>query len=168
MPLGYTQRVMQHGRLTKIAVRATAALAAILMEMAGLCVLERRRTQAELNAVLSAFFSDVVLRDIHESRSGRSIQVIISRDGPPLAYWRARWLNLLLDRRTLFPKASPVTRSSFLLSNAVTTETPAELHLPKGMDFVVLSLDEELSEYPGLNVLPSHKCAAPRPAHTQG
>src|SRR6266566_70403 len=53
---------MQHSRFTKIAVRATAALAALLLGMAVLSVLERRRTQAELDAVLSAFFSDAVLR----------------------------------------------------------------------------------------------------------
>jgi hypothetical protein len=38
---------MQHRRLTKIAVRATAALAALLLGMAALYILERRRTQAE-------------------------------------------------------------------------------------------------------------------------
>jgi hypothetical protein len=54
---------MKHGRFTKIAVRATA-LAALLLGMAALSVLERRRTQAELGAVLSAFFSDAVLRDM--------------------------------------------------------------------------------------------------------
>jgi len=47
---------MQQSRFTKIAVRATAALAALLLGMAALSVLERRRTQAELGAVLSAFF----------------------------------------------------------------------------------------------------------------
>lgn len=133
---------MQQSRFTKIAVRATAALAALLLGMAALSVLERRRTQAELGAVLSAFFSDAVLRDIHESGSGRGIQVIVLREGPRSAFWRARWLNLLLDRQTLFAQASPVTRSSFFLSNAITTDTPAELHLPKGVDFVVLSRGE--------------------------
>ena len=124
---------MQHSRLTKFAVRATAALAALLLGMAALSVLERWRTQGELSAVL---------RDIHESRSGRGIQVIVLREGPQSAFWRARWLNLLLDPRTLFPRASPVTRSSFFFSNAVTTDTRAELHLPKGVDFVVLSRSE--------------------------
>ncbi|PYU85739.1 MAG: hypothetical protein DMG50_00195 [Acidobacteria bacterium] len=106
-------------------MRATAALAALLLGMAALSVLERR-TQAELGAVLSAFFSDAVLRDIHESGSGRGIQVIVLREGPRSAFWRARWLNLLLDRQTLFAQASPVTRSSFFLSNAVTTDTIIE------------------------------------------
>src|SRR2546421_9199802 len=91
---------MQQSRFTKIAVRATAALAALLLGMAALSVLERRRTQAELGAVLSAFFSDAVLRDIHESGSGRGIQVIVLREGPRSAFWRARWLNLLLDRKS--------------------------------------------------------------------
>src|SRR5215472_12540840 len=131
---------MQHRRLTKIAVRATVALAALLLGMAALSVLERRRTQAELSAVLSALFSDAVLR--YESGSGRGIQVIILRDGPGSAIWRARWLNCLVDRQTLFPQASRVTRSSFFLSNAITTDTPEELHLPKGVDFVVVSRGE--------------------------
>jgi len=132
---------MQHSRLSKIVARATAALAALLLGMAALSVLERRRAQAELSAVLSAFFSEA-LRDIHESRPGRGIQVIILRDGPGSAIWRARWLNWLVDRQTLFPQASRVTRSSFFLSNAITTDTPAELHLPKGVDFVVVSRGE--------------------------
>jgi len=140
---------MQQSRFTKIAVRATAALAALLLGMAALSVLERRRTQAELGAVLSAFFSDAVLRDIHESGSGRGIQVIVLREGPRSAFWRARWLNLLLDRQTLFAQASPVTRSSFFLSNAVTTDTRAELHLPKGVDFVVVSRSELERGQPG-------------------
>jgi hypothetical protein len=117
---------MQYSRYTKIAVRTTAVLAALLLGITALSVLERRRTQAELGAVLSAFFSDAVLRDIHESGSGRGTQVIVLREGPQSAFWRARWLN----RQTLFPQASPVTRSSFFLSNAVTTDTRAELHLP--------------------------------------
>jgi hypothetical protein len=58
-------------------------------------------------------------------------------------------LNLLLDRQTLFPQASPVTRSSFFLSNAVTTDTRAELHLPKGVDFVVVSRSELERGQPG-------------------
>jgi hypothetical protein len=131
---------MQHSRFTKIAVRATAALAVLLLGMAALSVLERRRTQAELSAVLSALFSDAILR--HDSASGRGIQVIILRDGPGSAIWRGRWWNWLLDRQTLFPQASRITRSSFFLSNAITTDTPAELHLPKGVDFVVLSRGE--------------------------
>jgi hypothetical protein len=119
---------MQHRRPTKIAVRATAALAALLLGMAALSVLERRRTQAELSAVLSALFSDAVLR--HDSASGRGIQVIILRDGPGRQLERS-W-NWLFDRQTLFPQSSRITRSSFFLSNAITTDTPAELHLPKG------------------------------------
>jgi hypothetical protein len=135
---------MKHSRFTKIPVRATA-LAALLLGMAALSVLERRRTHAELGAVLSAFFSDAVLRDIYESGSGRGIQVIVLREGPQSAFWRARWF----DRQTLFPQASPVTRSSFFLSNAVTTDTRAELHLPKGVDFVVVSRSELERGQPG-------------------
>src|SRR3989440_1507132 len=125
---------MQQSRFTKIAVRATAALAALLLGMAALSVFERRRTQAELGAVLSAFFSDAVLRDTHESGSGRGIQVIVLPEGPQSTSWRARGLNFLVDRQTLFAQASRVTRSSFFLSNAVTTDTIIELHLPKAVD----------------------------------
>jgi hypothetical protein len=59
---------------------------ALLLGMAALSVLERRRTHAELGAVLSAFFSDAALRDIHESGSGRGIQVIVLREGPQSAF----------------------------------------------------------------------------------
>src|SRR6266550_207156 len=95
---------MQQSRFTKIAVRGTAALAALLLGMAALSVLERRRTQAELSAVLSALFSDAILRQ--DSASGRGIQVIILRDGPGSAIWRGRWWNWLLDQQTLFPQAA--------------------------------------------------------------
>jgi hypothetical protein len=84
-----------------------------------------------------------------QGRDAAFIQVIVLLEGPQLAFWRARWLNLLLDRQTLFPQASPVTRSSFFLSNAVTTDTRAELHLPKGVDFAVVSRSELERGQPG-------------------
>lgn len=135
---------MQLGRYTKIAVRAAGVLVALMLGMAALSILEYRRTQGELGAVLSAFLFDRLLRDIHDSGSDvPSRHVILSRGGPQDAYWRVRWLNLALDRQRLFPQASLVTHSSFFLSNAITTDTHAELHPPKGLDFVVVS-DEEL------------------------
>ncbi|HKW61342.1 MAG TPA: hypothetical protein VJN89_02250 [Candidatus Acidoferrum sp.] len=133
---------MQRSRLTKVAVRVTVVLAALVLGFAALSVFERWRTQAEFGTVLSAFFSDTLLHDIQKSGSGRAVQVIILREGPRDAIWKARWLNLLLDRKMPFPQASPVTLSSLFLSNAVTTDTAAELRLPKGVDFVVVSRSE--------------------------
>lgn len=140
---------MQRGRYTKIVVRTAAFLAALLLGIVALSVLDNRRTQGELGAVLSDFFSERLLRDIHDSRFEGRIQVIVLRGGPKDATYRDRWLNLAFDRKPPFPQASPVTRSSFFLSNAVTTEMRTELPPRTGLDFVVVSRSELQHGQPG-------------------
>ena len=123
---------MPRSRFIKFGVRAIMGVASLLVTMSALFVLERHRTQAEMGAVLSAFFSDRVMPNIQDPNSGRGMQIIVLRDPRLSGIWRGRrfwWFDPLRS----FPEASPVTRSSFFWSNAVPTEFRTEMHLP-GVD----------------------------------
>lgn len=103
---------------------------------------EQRRTHAEVGAVLSAYLSDEVLHHhAHDWGSGRGIRIILQREAQQPGTWRWRW-SLLFDRRVRFPQASLVTRTTFVVSNAVASDIRAELHLPRGVDSVVVSRRE--------------------------
>jgi len=132
---------MRRSGYTKAAVRASTVVVALLVVIAAVSIIERQRTQAELGAVLSAYLSDEVLHDAHDWGSGRGIQVILQREAQQPGTWRWRW-SLLFDRRLHFPQASFVTRTSFVVSNAVASDIRAELRLPNGVEAVVLSRNE--------------------------
>ena len=113
--------------------------------MALLVFAELRRTQAETNALLSDTFS-ASLHDVPDLGSGRSFQIVIMRESQspgtlPGHQPRARW-RLLFDDKLRFPQASLATRSNFLLTNAVPTNIRVKLHLPSGVESVVLSNSE--------------------------
>ena len=55
--------------------------------------------------------------------------------------WSWRW-SLPFDRRLRFPQASFLTRTSFVVSNAVATDIRAGLHLPRGVEAIVVSRSE--------------------------
>lgn len=129
-------------RYMRIAVRAAAGVGLLLTLIALLFFSELRRTQAEMDAVLSDLF-DVVLHDVPNLGSGHILQIIIMREAQPPGTrpgeeTRARW-SLLFDEKLRFPQASLVTRSSFLLTNAVPTDIRVNLRLPRGAEAVVLS-----------------------------
>jgi hypothetical protein len=112
---------------------------------------ELRRTQAEMNALLSDVFG-AVAHNVPDLGSGRSFRIIIMRESQspgtrPGDEPRARW-NMLFDQELRFPQASLVTRGSFLLTNAVRTDIRANLRLPKGVESVVLS-NSDLNIPPG-------------------
>ena len=132
---------MQRIQYTKTAVRAATVFVVLLAGIAVLFVLERRRTEAEVGAVLSAYLSDEVLHNAHDWDSGRGIQIILQREAQQPGTWRWRW-GLLFDRRLHFPQASFVTRCSFVVNNAVASDIRTELHLPRGIDSVVVSRNE--------------------------
>ena len=99
-----------------------------------------RRTNSESDALLSdalgAFLSKV-------PESGRNFQIIIMREAQlpgtrPGNETKARWC-LPFDKELRFPRASLVTRASFLLKNALPTGLRLKLHLPRGVQPVVLS-----------------------------
>ncbi len=132
---------MPCNRYTKIAFRLTAVVIVLLACISVLFFVEQRRTHAEVGAVLSAYLSDEVLHNAHDWGSGRGIQIILQREAQQPGTWRWRW-SLLFDRRVRFPQASLVTRTSFVVSNALASDIRAELHLPRGVDSVVLSRRE--------------------------
>lgn len=126
----------------RIAIRAATGVCLLFTLIALLFFGELRRTQAEMDALLSDLV-DVVLHNVPGFGSGRSFQIIIMREAQPPGrrpgeQTRARW-SLLFDENLRFPQASLVTRSSFLLTNAVPTDIRVKLHLPRGAESVVLS-----------------------------
>jgi hypothetical protein len=129
---------MQRGRHTRVVLRAAIVVIVLLASIAVVFVLEQRRTQAELGAVLSAYLSDEVLHDAHHWGSRGPIQIILQREAQQPGTWRSRW-SLLFDRRLRFPQTSFVTQTSFVLSNAITSNIRADFSLPKGVDSVVVS-----------------------------
>jgi hypothetical protein len=132
---------MQRGRYIKIVVRAAIVGGVLLVGIAVFFILEQRRTQAELSPVLSAYLSDEVLHNAHDWGSGRGIQIILQREAQHPGMWRVRW-SLPFDQRLRFPQAAFLTRTSFVVSNAVSTDIQAELHLPRGVRSVVVSRSE--------------------------
>lgn len=139
---------MQQPRYTKIVVRSAVVVAALVVAVAALSALEQRRTQAELSAALSALFSDEILRDAHDSGSPRAVQVIILREAPQSLIWKERWLDFVFDWEPLFPRTSVITRTSFWLSNVISTNTEVDLHLPQGADFFLLRRRELERRFP--------------------
>jgi hypothetical protein len=131
---------MPRNGYTKIAIRLTTVVIVILACISVLFFVEQRRTHAEVGAVLSAYPSDEVLHNAHDWGSGRGIR-ILQREAQQPGTWRWRW-SMLFDRRARFPQASFVTRTSFVVSNAVASDIRAELHLPRGVDSVIVSRRE--------------------------
>jgi len=71
---------MQRGRYTRIVLRAAIVVIVLLASIAVVFVLEQRRTQAELGAVLSAYLSDEVLHNAHDWGSRGPLQIILQRE----------------------------------------------------------------------------------------
>jgi len=99
-----------------------------------LFLLEQRRTQGEMGAILSAFFSDQVLRNIQDqgAGAGREIQIVVVRESQNP--WDSEILrrSLLFDRQSSFPQSSRTTQAGFFLGNLLSTNIQTELHLPSG------------------------------------
>ncbi|HLM83365.1 MAG TPA: hypothetical protein VK302_22385 [Terriglobales bacterium] len=132
---------MPRNSYTKIAFRSTTVVIVLLACISALFFVDQRRTHAEVGAVLSAYLSDEVLHNAHDWGSGRGIQIILQHEAQQPGTWRWRW-TLLFDRRVRFPQASFVTRTNFVVNNALASDIRAELHLPRGVDLVVLSRRE--------------------------
>jgi hypothetical protein len=120
-----------YGRLI---VRVIVVFVVLLVCIAALSVLEERRTQGEMGAILSAFFSDKVVRDVKDSGAGRELQIVIVRESTDL--WDRRNTfppHQLFDRESSFSQSSATTLGSFYLSNAFSTDIQTPLHLPGGV-----------------------------------
>src|SRR6476619_6099357 len=136
---------MARNRYRRIAVRAAAGVGLLLTLIALLFFCELRRTQAEMDAVLSDIFN-VPRHSVPGVGSERRIQIILMREAQapgtrPGGQARAR-LSLLFDENLRFSQASLITRYSFLLTNAVPTDIRVDLQLLRGAGIVVLSNSE--------------------------
>src|SRR5580704_1644172 len=136
---------MSRNRFKSVALYATVGIALLLVFVGFLFAVEQRRSKAETGAVLSAFFSQVVLQDMDKWRAGRTIEIVIQRKpdcrvcsadggGPDRLSWLApslRWrVSSLSD--AWFAQSSRITRASFFLNSVFSTDVSAELHLPSG------------------------------------
>ena len=122
------------GRHGRFLVRVTMVVALLLACIIVLFLLEQRRTQGEMGAILSAFFSDQVLRNIQDqgAGAGREIQIVVVRESQNP--WDSEILrrSLLFDRQSSFPQSSRTTQAGFFLGNLLSTNIQTELHLPSG------------------------------------
>jgi len=152
---------MSQNRFKSIALYATAAVGLLLVFIGLLFAVERRRTQAETGAVLSALFSQGVLHDIDNWGAGRTIEIVIQRkphcwmcsvEGGEFdnKFWFGRSLksrvSLLSDAR--FAQSSHTTRASFFVNSVFSTDVSADLILPKGARAVFIN-PSDLGTKPG-------------------
>jgi hypothetical protein len=136
---------MSRNRFKKTALCATAGIALLLALVALLFVVEQRRTQAETGAVLSAFFSQVVLHDMDKWDAGRTITIVVMRnpdcrlcEGGGSEFDRQFWFGRPLKSRVSllsdawFAQSSRITRASFFLNSVFSTDISTDLRLPNG------------------------------------
>lgn len=136
---------MIKSRVRRIALSTMAGIAVLLAVMGLLFSVEQRRTQAEAGAVLSALFSQTVLHDMDKWAGGHTINIVIQRnpdcrmcpgagDGFEMQSWFARSLKERASSVSdpWFAQSSRMTRATFLLNNAFSTDISTDLHLPSG------------------------------------
>lgn len=137
-----------HVRYGRLIVRVALVALVLLASIIALSIFDQRRTDAEMGAVLSGFFSNYGLRDLQYWGANREIQIICLREAQNA--WKAGEFRgrLLFDRRSSFSESSPFTLDSFILSNVFPTSIKAELILPKrAQSFFLNRRDlEELKE----------------------
>jgi len=136
---------MRQNRFKSIALCATAGIGLLLVLVALLFAVEQRRTQAETGAVLSALFSQGVLRDMDKWGAGRTAEIVIQRnpdcrmcsvDGSVDSQsWfgqslKARGSSLVSD--AWFAQSSRMTRTSFFVNSVFSTDISTDLTLPRG------------------------------------
>jgi hypothetical protein len=132
---------MSQNRSKSIALYATAGIGLLLALVALLFVVEQRRTQAETGAVLSAFFSQVVLHDMDQWDAGLTITIVVMRNPysePWLGTESPSWFAQSLKSRgslvsgAWFAQSSRMTRASFFLNSVFSTDISTDLRLPSG------------------------------------
>jgi hypothetical protein len=120
----------------KIFVRIVTAVLAVLICAFALVFAEQRRTDAELDTILSEYLSDGILHDAHDWSSGKGILVVLQRDAQQPGLWKWRWLYPF-DKRLTFHQSTFLTRCSFSLSNALPGALRLNLQLPAGVKAAV-------------------------------
>jgi hypothetical protein len=133
-----------HGPYGRFLVRVTMVVVLLLACITMLFLLEQRRTQGEMGAILSGFFSDRVLRNIQDqgAGAGREIQIVVVRESQNP--WDSEILRrrLLFDRQSSFSQSSRTTQASFFLSNLHSTDIQTEIGLPSGAQSFFISWRE--------------------------
>ncbi len=152
---------MSRNRFKRIALYTTSGIGLLLVLIGLLFAVELRRTHAETGAVLSALFSQGVLRDMDERGAGRPIEIVILRNpncrlcsgdgtGFDSQFWFGRSLrsrgSMLSD--AWFAQSSRITRASFFLNSVFSTDISTDLRLPSGARAVFVN-PSELGTKPG-------------------
>jgi hypothetical protein len=125
----------------RTAVRGVCLFFTLLLCVLGLAAVERRRTESELAAAVSAYLSDGILQDAHDWGSGRGVLIVLQREAQVPGMWRWRCLSPF-DNRLKFNGSSVVTRSSFSLSNALPSLIQITLQLRAGVTSTMASREE--------------------------
>ncbi len=136
---------MSRNRFKSIALYATVGFGLLLVFFGLLFAVEQRRTQTETGAVLSAFFSQEVLNDKDMLSAGRIITIVVMRNPdcricvhPAIGLESQSWFAQPLKSRgssvldAWFAQSSRITRASFFLNKAFSTDISTDLHLPSG------------------------------------
>jgi hypothetical protein len=143
---------MSQIRLKETALCATAGTALLVALVALLFIVEQRRTQAETGAVLSAFFSQVVLHDMDKWDAARTITIVVMRNPdcricaePPIGLESQSWFAQSLKSRgssvseAWFAQSSKMTRASFFLNSVFSRNLSADVRLPSGARAVFIN-----------------------------
>ena len=136
---------MSRNRFKSIGLYTTAGFGVLLVVVGLLFAVEQRRTQAETGAILSAFFSQQVLRDVDKWGAGRTVDIVIQRnpnchlcEGDGSEFDRNFWFGRSLKSRVSllsdawFAHSSRITRASFFLNSVFSTDISADLRLTSG------------------------------------
>ena len=130
---------MSQNYFKKIALRAIAGIVLLFALVALLFLIEQRRTQSETSSVLSALFSEFMLKDMDEWAAGRTTTIVVMRTpdcrpcvGAITLSWfaqplKSRWSSV---SGAWFSQTSRVTRTSFFLNSVFPTDMSVDLHLP--------------------------------------
>ena len=132
---------MSQNRFKRIVLYATAGIGLLLAFSGLLFAVEQRRTQAETGAVLSAFFSQVVLHDMDKWDAGSTITIVVMRNpysepwlGSESPSWFAKSQKSRgsLVSEAWFGQSLKMTRASFFLNSVFSRNLSTDLRLPSG------------------------------------
>ena len=130
---------MNQDRFKRVTFYGTAGTALLLALVTLVFIVEQRRTQAETGAVLSAFFSQVVLHDMDKWDAGRTITIAVMRNPysePWLGAKSPSWFAQSVKSRgsllsgAWFAQSLKMTRASFFLNSVFSRNLSTDLRLP--------------------------------------
>jgi hypothetical protein len=137
--------VMSRNHFKSIGLYTTAGIGVLIVIVGLLLVVEQRRTQSEMGAILSAFFTQEVLLDVDKWGAGRTVDIVIQRnpnchlcEGGGSEFDRSFWFGRSLKSRASllsggwFAQSSRLTRASFFLNSVFSTDISADFRLTSG------------------------------------